>query len=260
MPSLLTQKDLFALFCPASGFSVNSRPACWITTGCLLPYEWTDNSVPRLMDFLGWCLNSFASKLFVPLHHRSVSMKARYRVSYLAVLLLLAIGVACNQAKVRPDAQVTSDIQNKFNQDSGLQGKQLNVQAVSGVVTLDGTVDNSAERDGAARLAASVAGVKTVVNNLQIGQQPTPDQSAAAPPEPPKPTPRAKKHRHVSEQPVEDNSFPPAGPPAPAVANNTPPPPPAPASSPPAPSSPPMTGQSRHPMRPAPATSPAPAA
>jgi len=155
-------------------------------------------------------------------------MKARYRVSYLAVLLLLAIGVACNQAKVRPDAQVTSDIQNKFNQDSGLQGKQLNVQAVSGVVTLDGTVDNSAERDGAARLAASVAGVKTVVNNLQIGQQPTPDQSAAAPPEPPKPTPRVKKHRHVSEQPVEDTSSQPAVTPAPAVANNTPPPPPPP--------------------------------
>ena len=155
-------------------------------------------------------------------------MTVRYRVSYLAVLLLLATGVACNQAKIRPDAQVTSDIQNKFNQDSGLQGKQLNVQAVNGVVTLDGTVDNPVERDGAARLAASVAGVKTVVNNLQIGQQATPDQSAAAPPEPPRPAPRAKKHRHVTEQPVEDTSSQPAPAPAPAVANNTPPPPPPP--------------------------------
>jgi outer membrane biosynthesis protein TonB len=155
-------------------------------------------------------------------------MKARYRVSYLAILLLLAIGVACNQAKVRPDAQVTSDIQNKFNQDSGLEGKQLNVQAVSGVVTLNGTVDNSAERDGAGRLAASVDGVKTVVNNLEIGQQPIPNQSAAPPPEQPKPTPRVKKQRHVSEQPVEDTSSQPAPTPAPVVANNTPPPPPPP--------------------------------
>jgi hypothetical protein len=147
------------------------------------------------------------------------------------VLLLLVLGVACNQTKTKPDAQVSSDIQNKFNQDSGLQGKQLNVQSANGVVTLDGTVDNAAQRDTAGRLAAAEEGVKTVVNNLQIGaQQPTPDQTAAAPPpsEEQRPARRAKKsHRHVSEQPVADTTPEPASEPAP-VANNTPPPPPPP--------------------------------
>jgi hypothetical protein len=159
-------------------------------------------------------------------------MKARYRFAYLGVLLLLVLGVACNQTKTKPDAQVTSDIQSKFNQDSGLQGKQLNVQAANGVVTLDGTVDNAAQRDTAGRLAAAEEGVKTVVNNLQIGaQQPTPDQTASAPPPAPaesQPAPRRKKaHRHVSEEPVAETTPAPA-PAAAPVANNTPPPPPPP--------------------------------
>ena len=159
-------------------------------------------------------------------------MKARFRVAYLGVLLLLVLGVACNQTKTKPDAQVTSDIQNKFNQDSGLQGKQLNIQSASGVVTLDGAVDNAAQRDTAGRLAASEEGVKTVVNNLQIGAQPpTPDQTASAPPPPraeSQPAPRKKKsHRHVSEQQVADMAPEPAPAPAPVV-NNTPPPPPPP--------------------------------
>jgi hypothetical protein len=159
-------------------------------------------------------------------------MKARFRVAYLGVLLLLVLGVACNQNKTKPDTQVTSDIQNRFNQDSGLQGKPLNVQSANGVVTLDGTVDNAAQRDTAARLAAAEEGVKTVVNNLQIGaQQPTPDPtaaSAAPAPEQASPAPRRKKsHRHVSEQPVADTT--PEAAPAPApVTNNMPPPPPPP--------------------------------
>lgn len=158
-------------------------------------------------------------------------MKARFRFSYLAVLLLLTIGVACNQSKAKPDAQISSDIQSKFSQDSGLQGKQLNVQSASGVVTLDGTVDNAAQRETAGRLAASEEGIKTVVNNLQIGAQPSaPAQTAAAPParEETQPAPHKKKaHRHVSEEPVADAAPEPAPAPAP-VANNTPPPPPPP--------------------------------
>jgi hypothetical protein len=158
-------------------------------------------------------------------------MKARFRVAYLGVLLLLVLGVACNQTKTKPDAQVSSDIQNRFNQDSGLQGKQLNVQSANGVVTLDGAVDNAAQRDTAGRLAASEEGVKTVVNNLQIGAQPSaPDQTATAPPPAAEsqPAPRKKKsHRHVSEEPVADSEPAAASAPA-AVANNTPPPPPPP--------------------------------
>ncbi|HET7206175.1 MAG TPA: BON domain-containing protein [Terriglobales bacterium] len=155
-------------------------------------------------------------------------MKARFHLSFLAALLLLVlVGVGCNQSKAKPDAQIGSDIQSKFSQDSGLQGKPINVQAANGVVTLDGTVDNTVERDAAGRLAASVDGVKTVVNNLQVGQPADQTANAQPPAEEPKaqPKPRAKRpRRHVSEEPVAETT----SAPAPAAAVNTPPPPPPP--------------------------------
>jgi hypothetical protein len=94
----------------------------------------------------------------------------RTRLSlYPAALVLLALfvtSVGCSKAPT--DAQVSSDIQSKFSADSGLQGKQLGVQAEKGTVTITGTVDNEAQRDAAARYASSAAGVKQVVNNIQI--------------------------------------------------------------------------------------------
>ena len=94
--------------------------------------------------------------------------------SCLAFVLVLAIslsaGLGC--ARKPDDAKISSDVQNKFSQDSGLSTKQLTVQASNGVVTLGGFVDNNAQREAAARQAASVAGVKEVVNNLQVGRAP----------------------------------------------------------------------------------------
>jgi hypothetical protein len=166
-------------------------------------------------------------------------MKARLLLSFLAVVLLLVLGVGigCNKAetKAKDDAQITSEIQSKFSQDSGLSDKNLSVQTAGGVVTLAGAVENQTQRDAAARQAAAVEGVKTVVNDLEVAQAPT--EAAAEPPaEEPKRVakPRASApKRHVSRQtesepaPVNTamNSTP-----APAVsapATPAPPPPPA---------------------------------
>ena len=68
----------------------------------------------------------------------------------LAILLAMAMGCA----KKPDDAKMSSEIQSKFSQDSGLSSKQLTVQAQDGVVTLAGTVDNDAQRDAASRQAA----------------------------------------------------------------------------------------------------------
>jgi len=84
-----------------------------------------------------------------------------------ALAIALGLGAAC--ARKPDDAKISSEIQGKFSQDSGLSTKQLTVQASDGVVTLGGTVDNDAQREAASRQAASVPGVKTVVNNLKVG-------------------------------------------------------------------------------------------
>jgi hypothetical protein len=92
------------------------------------------------------------------------------RISPVLVVLLAAVlasGVGC--ARKPDDTKISGDIQNRFNQDSGLSSKQLSVKAANGVVTLAGFVDNDAQREAAARQAASVEGVKEVIDNLQVG-------------------------------------------------------------------------------------------
>jgi Arc/MetJ family transcription regulator len=101
-------------------------------------------------------------------------------VASLVLGLALAIGVGC--ARKADDAKISSDIQGKFSQDSGLSTKQLTVESKDGVVTLGGIVDNAAQRDAASRQAASVAGVREVVNNLQVGNAPAAAGMAASVP------------------------------------------------------------------------------
>ncbi len=86
------------------------------------------------------------------------------------LVAILVLGAGC--ARKSDDARISSEIQGKFSQDSGLSSKQLNVQSSDGVVTLAGSVENDAQRAAAARQAASVAGVKQVINNLQVGSSP----------------------------------------------------------------------------------------
>lgn len=87
-----------------------------------------------------------------------------------AVILVIAFalfGLACNKAQ-RSDSQVASDIQGKINADNSVHNKQLSVAAANGVVTLSGSVSSDAERSAVATDAASVSGVRTVVNNLTV--------------------------------------------------------------------------------------------
>src|SRR3981189_1882275 len=86
--------------------------------------------------------------------------------------LAMVLGMAAGCARKPDDAKISADIQSKFSQDSGLSSKQLTVQASDGVVTLGGAVDNDGQREAASRQAATVPGVRTVVNNLQVGSAP----------------------------------------------------------------------------------------
>jgi hypothetical protein len=173
------------------------------------------------------------------------SLSPLFRTTLLAATLALAVGCA----KAPNDAQVTSDIQTKLGSDSGLQNKQLTVQAANGTVTISGTVDNLAQREAAAKYAASEPGVKQVINNLQVAGTTTaasadtaPAAAAAAteaapamaPVKAAKPTPAAKAHHSNTEShqemaqsapPVQQAVAAPPADPAPAAAAAPPPPP-----------------------------------
>ena len=96
------------------------------------------------------------------------------------VAIILGLGLGC--AKKPDDAKISSEIQDKFSQDSGLGAKQLSVKADSGVVTLSGTVDNDAQREAAGKQAASITGVKTVINNLDVSNVGKPSAVAESTP------------------------------------------------------------------------------
>ncbi|HEV2396534.1 MAG TPA: BON domain-containing protein [Candidatus Sulfotelmatobacter sp.] len=174
------------------------------------------------------------------------------RYSPLIVCFILAFSLALEVgcSKKPDDTKISSDIQSKFSQDSGLASKQLSVQSQAGVVTLSGTVDNDAQRDAASRQAGSVPGVKEVINNLQVGSttaaaqmpQPAAEPTAEASPAPEKEKPIADKkkpakHKSNSSSNMDDmqgrqmtaDSTPPPA----AAAQPEPTPPPAPAPPPP---------------------------
>src|ERR1700675_619938 len=133
-------------------------------------------------------------------------MKVR-TTAYLSIILLIAtmgITVACNQAP--NDSQIQSQVQDRLNSDSGLQGKQLDVKSAQGTVTLSGSVENDAQRDAASRYASGIPGVKQVVNNLQVGAPPaTAAVPEPAPPEPEetsKPAPVTRRESAPKRRPV----------------------------------------------------------
>ncbi len=104
------------------------------------------------------------------------------RPLYLAGVLALSLAflAGCSQKGNRTDAQVASDVQTKIYSDAGIQSRQISVQAANGVVTLSGDVNSDAERTAAANDAATIAGVKTVVNNLQVQQAQAARRNASA--------------------------------------------------------------------------------
>jgi len=165
----------------------------------------------------------------------------------LRVILLagiLAVGLACSKAP--DDSQLTGQIQSKFNEDSGLHGKPITVQASGGVVTLSGTVENETQREAAARYVSAIPGIKQVVNNLQTTSASTgaADQMTEATPparEKPSAKPRPNKPRHRT-QPVSAEMAANAPPPTvgdKATANESPAPVPAAAAQPALPATPP---------------------
>jgi len=161
------------------------------------------------------------------------------------LILILGLFAGCSKTPVRTDAQIVSDVQSKFYADSAIESRQIQVQAAGGVVTLSGSVASDSERAAAAADAALVAGVRTVVNNLQVQQaQITPPPGAMGQQLPaqkssPRENPKAagkRKHNNDNQEPA-----------APAdeamQASNTPPPDTTPTAQPPAPPTPPPPPQ-----------------
>ena len=117
-----------------------------------------------------------------------MKLRASLPLSVILLVAMMGANIACNKAP--NDSQISSQLQDKLNTDSGLQGKQLSVQSSDGVVTLSGVVDNDTQRDAASRYASGIPGVRQVVNNLQVGPPPAPVAQQTPPAPAPQDTPQ----------------------------------------------------------------------
>jgi len=153
-------------------------------------------------------------------------MNVRRSWFVLSLAASLVLGVACGCSRAPNDAQVAGQIQGKIYADSNVPTKGITVTSANGVVTLSGTVSSDAERLAAASDAAQVAGVRTVVNNLQVAPPAVAEAQPAPEPEAPPEPSRAPTHRRrtspkvYKERPVNVAS----NAPAPAVTPSAPPP------------------------------------
>jgi hypothetical protein len=114
----------------------------------------------------------------------------------LASLLIVALGItACSRS--RSDADITAEVQNGIRADGALAATPITVQSNSGVVVLTGNVSSEAERNSAETIAKQVAGVKGVVNNLQVAAPAAvpPVVSSLQPPPASKPAPATAARR-----------------------------------------------------------------
>jgi hypothetical protein len=95
----------------------------------------------------------------------------------LTVILLFAIATACRtnetpEQQVK-DAEITANVKSKLAAELGASTvTNISVNVTNGVVTLAGTVHDSAEKSRAVAIAQAVPGVARVNDNLQIPAAP----------------------------------------------------------------------------------------
>jgi osmotically-inducible protein OsmY len=93
-------------------------------------------------------------------------MTSKIVAALITVLLLAAVCLAAD--KVVSDDMIYDNVRIKLASDQIVKGGALNVDVKDGVVTLGGLVENSKQKERAAKLTKSVKGVKSVINNLNL--------------------------------------------------------------------------------------------
>ena len=105
-------------------------------------------------------------------------MKAMYSVALMvAVVALLAPSVPLRASEM--DDRIESSARNSYIFATYLNGDDIKIQSMDGVVTLTGTVSEESHKSMAQETMASLPGVKSVDNRLEVkGAPPTANSDA----------------------------------------------------------------------------------
>jgi osmotically-inducible protein OsmY len=94
-------------------------------------------------------------------------------LGYPALVVMLAVGVAgCGAMTEREhfnDADITAAVEKTLATDQGAAFTSVIVHTASGTVYLTGAVADANAKQRATELARDVAGVRQVINNVQLG-------------------------------------------------------------------------------------------
>jgi len=128
-----------------------------------------------------------------------ITQRARAgRVTAAMLVLVLGFVAGCKQQTARTDQQIATDVQAKIGGEAALAKQGIQVSVANGIATLSGSVTDDASRALAGNDAGTVAGVKTVVNNLTV--EPAQQAAAAPAPIPPAAPEPAKQPQHEKAQ------------------------------------------------------------
>lgn len=94
------------------------------------------------------------------------------------VLMFTIFGCAATQESgknpvesVVDDSTITARVNHAMMKDKSVKARQIDVDTIGGHVTLTGAVATRTEATYASKIAQSVPGVKSVSNNIQIGER-----------------------------------------------------------------------------------------
>lgn len=84
--------------------------------------------------------------------------------------LVASAGLVMTVACAKTDAGITTNVKTKLAADDTVKAYQIDVDTSNGVVTLAGTVENSAAKDQAVTIARQTDGVRDVVDRITVGR------------------------------------------------------------------------------------------
>jgi osmotically-inducible protein OsmY len=87
------------------------------------------------------------------------------------VAIVAVAGVSAAADNKHTDDYITDSVRQKLAADTVVKGGDLEVVVKDGVVTINGKVRESRQRDKAERIAKRVSGVKSVINNIKVEKQ-----------------------------------------------------------------------------------------
>ena len=139
-----------------------------------------------------------------------------------AVPAALAQDAPVASQAIRTDAQIQADVLQKLATAPGLTGQKLTAVTNNGAVTLSGSVTDEVTRQLAENAVSGVAGVKSVNNNLVVGDVPA--DATPTPVDAQAQTAPAQSQAQPNQAPQSaNNGWGPAGPPPDAVNGQIPP-------------------------------------